>query len=134
MPALHAGRCLTCPATYCRCSDGGLRSKAESLAVGALETEVVDMLTGYQALATLAALGGSASQKAIRNGLLPIQKLKASKGQLRLAPRGPASLAATAHGYLAVAQAKRLRAIGKDILPAVEELLVEMPQVSGALT
>jgi hypothetical protein len=88
------------------------------------------MLTGYQALATLASLGRSASQKALQNGLLPIQKLKASKGQLQLVPKGSASLTATAHGYLAVAQAKRLGSIGKDILPAVEELLAEMPQVN----
>ena len=114
----------------CRCSDGGLAAKAEKVAKAALETEAADTQTGYQALGTLASLGKSASPKAIQHALLPIQKLKASKGQLRFVPKGPGSILATAYGYLAIAQARKVGTIGKDILPAAEELLADMPQVS----
>lgn len=88
-----------------------------------------DTLTSYRALSVLASLGKTAPQKAISNALAPIQKLKAAKGQLRAAPKGPASLAATAYGYLAVAQAKKVGSIGQDALSAVEELLGAAPQV-----
>ena len=130
MPRKGSMHNMTCPANMCcRCLDGSLKAKAEKIAKSVLETEVADTQTGYLALGTLASLGKSASPEAIHNALLPIQKLKASKGQLRLVPKGPGSILATAYGYLAVAQAKRVGVIGKDIQHAVEELLADMPQV-----
>ena len=94
-----------------------------------LQTEATTTQASYQALSTLAYTGGKASQEEIRNALLAIQKLKTSRGQLRSVAKGPASLGATAYGYLAIAQAKAVGSIGQDMQPAVDELLAGIPQV-----
>ena len=112
-----------------RCPDAEAKAKAESVALAGLQTEAPTTQASYQALSTLAYIGKKASNKETRNALLPIQKLKTSRGQLRSVAKGPASLTATAYGYLAIAQAKAVGTIAQDMQPAVNELLAGIPQV-----